>query len=180
LLDQGLEIFQWNGKQSGPMEKLKGAQLTKALQDERKGLPKIYILEEGKKTEEMAKFFKLLGGEGPIKTAEQGGSDKEAERQAYTTRRLFRLTDSSGQLEFKLEAEGENVTRNKFDSKDAFIFDTGSEVVAWVGSKASVQERNKSLRYAQEYLTKYNRPLYLPISRILEGGENEVFESYFV
>lgn len=40
-------------------------------------------------------------------------------------------------------------------------------------------ERKYALHYAQVYLKQCNLPVWLPISRILEGGENEVFESYF-
>jgi len=180
LLDKGLQVYQWNGKEAGPMEKLHGAKLSKAIQDERKGLVKVHVLEEGKRTPESDEFFKFLGGEGTIKSAAEGGSDKDVDRQGNAIRRLYRLSDSSGKLDFKLDTEGEKVTRDRFDTNDVFILDSGFEVFAWIGKKASVQEKSKSLQYAQDYLVKFNRPVHLPISRILEGGENEVFESLFV
>ena len=46
----------------------------------------------------------------------------------------------------------------------------------WVGLKASVQERRQALSMAATYLKKYGRPLDTPISKVLEGGENELFE----
>jgi hypothetical protein len=66
------------------------------------------------------------------------------------------------------------------DSNDVFILDAGYEVFAWIGSKSSVPERKKALQYAQYYLAKSGLPAWLPVSRILEGGENEAFESFFV
>lgn len=57
-----------------------------------------------------------------------------------------------------------------------FILDAGAEVFAWIGKGASVQEKSKALQFAMDYLAKYKRPAYTPISRILEGGENETFE----
>jgi hypothetical protein len=33
--------------------------------------------------------------------------------------------------------------------------------------------------YAQDYVKKYNRPDYLPVTRVYQGGENEVFEASF-
>jgi len=48
----------------------------------------------------------------------------------------------------------------------------------WVGKGSSKEERSVSLRFAQEYLQKNGKPLYLPITKILEGGENEVFLNF--
>jgi len=171
VLDGGLKVWQWNGKKAGPQEKQKGAQLTRAICDERKGQPKVTVLEDGDKK---ADFWKLLGGEGPVKSAEEGGDDNEADKSDYKA--LFRLSDSSGAMEFKEIAKGNACKRGLLDSSDVFILDTGSEVFAWIGKGASVQEKQKALGFAQDYLKKYNRPAYLPICRILEGGENDVFE----
>jgi gelsolin len=171
ILDAGLKIWQWNGKKSGPQEKQKGAQVSRALKDERKGQPAIIVLEEGDKD---ADFWKMLGGEGTIKSAEEGGDDNEAEKSDYKA--LFRLSDASGTLEFQQVATGPKCKRNLLDKNDVFILDTGAEVFAWIGSGASVQEKSKALSFAQDYLKKYSRPAFLPISRILEGGENDVFE----
>jgi len=175
ILDGGLTIYQFNGSKSGPQEKMKGAQLSRALVDERKGLPKIQVLEESGK--DLGDFWKALGGQGAIKSAEEGGDDNEHEKSS--TKILFRLSDASGKIEFTEVAKGPAVKRNLLDSSDVFILDTGAEVFAWIGRGSSVDEKKKAMHYAQDYLVKYKRPLYLPIARVLEGGENEVFESAF-
>jgi len=172
ILDAGLKVFQWNGKKSGPQEKQKGAQLCHAISNERKGKAKVHVLEEGDKEPE---FWSQLGGEGPVKSAEEGGDDLEADKHGIKT--LFRLSDASGSLEFTQVGTGSSAKKNLLDSNDVFILDTGAEVFAWIGKGASVQEKAKALSFAQDYLKKYNRPSYLPISRILEGGENEVFHA---
>jgi len=171
ILDAGLKVFQWNGRKAGPSEKQKGAQICRAISDERKSKAKVTVMEEGDKEPE---FWKALGGEGPIKSAEEGGDDNEADKTDYKI--LFQLSDSTGKLEFTEVGKGPTAKRTKLDSNDVFILDTGAEVFAWIGKGASVQEKAKALSYAQDYLTKYNRPPHLPICRILEGGENEVFE----
>jgi len=172
ILDNGLTIYQWNGKNSGMQEKTKGAQISRALDDERKGQAKVVVNEDG---HEDSEFWKLLGGKGAVKAAGDAGPDDEDQKPGE--KKLLRLSDASGKLEFKEVATGNAVKRSLLDSKDVFIVDTGFEVFAWIGKGASVSEKKKSLQYAQEYLTKYNRPAQLPISRILEGGENEVFEA---
>jgi len=179
LLDAGLALYQWNGKSAGPLEKQKGAALSRALKEERKGKPSVYVMEEGEKSADTVEFWKLLGGEGPIKTAEEGGSDVEAEKENNKIRKLFQLSDASGKMEFKLINEGNAIKRNQLISDDVMIFDAGNEVYAWIGKGASKEEKKQALGFAQDYLTKFKRPSWLPISRVLEGGENETFEAHF-
>jgi len=175
ILDAGLKIYQWNGTKSGPQEKMKGAQLCRALADERKGLPKIQVLEESGK--DLADFWKAIGGQGAVKSAEEGGDDTEHEK--ATEKRLFQLSDASGKLEFKEVGKGAAIKRSMLDSNDVFILDTGAEVYTWIGRGASPDEKKKAMQFAQDYLQKHNKPLFVPITRILEGGANETFESSF-
>jgi len=136
-------------------------------------------LKKEKKSADSAEFWKILGGEGAIKTAEEGGADDaEPETKTGGVKRLFHLSDASGKMVFQEVATGK-ISRSKLISDDVFIFDTGFEVFAWIGKGASPDEKKNALGYAQDYLTKYNRPAFLPISRILEGAENNTFEGAF-
>jgi gelsolin len=178
ILDAGMDIYQWNGGKAGPQEKMKGAQLARALDDERKGMPKVHVFEEAHSGEEQKPFWTFLGGRpAKIKSAEEGGSDDEAEK--GDTKRLFRLSDASGSMKFEKVGEAGNVKRKLLDSSDVFILDTGAEVFAWIGKGASPDEKKKAMGFAQQYLTNFNRPAWVPITRVLEGGENEVFEASF-
>jgi len=174
ILDNGLTIYQWNGKKSGPQEKQKGAAMCNSIATDRKGKAKIFVLEDGDKE---AGFWSLLGGFGPVKSAEEGGDDNEADKGGVKA--LFQLSDATGKLEFKQVATGAAVKKTLLDSNDVFILDSGSEVYAWIGKGASVSEKSKALSFAQDYLTKFNRPAFLPISRVLEGGENPTFNDAF-
>jgi len=165
ILDAGLNIYQWNGKKSGPMEKSKGAQLARAIDDERKGQPTVHVMEE---TSTTADFWKLVGGEGPIKSAEEGGSDDD--EKLTGEKKLYRLSDASGKMDFKEVGKG-SLKKSLLDSNDVFILDTGAEVFAWVGKGSSASEKKGALQYAQDYLKNNKRPAHTPISRILQGGE---------
>jgi len=125
----------------------------------------------------LEEFWKLLGGEKPVKSAAEGGDDKVSAATSVT-KKLFQLSDASGTMVFNLVAEG-NIPRSKLDSKDAFVLDSGPEVFVWVGKGASAAEKKTALQHAQDYLIKNDRPKWLPISRILEGAENEFFNSFF-
>jgi len=172
ILDNGLSVIQWNGVKSSVSERNKAAELCRAIRDERGGLTKVAVNEENN---EDPSFWEVLGGKGPVKSAEEGGSD---DIQAFT-KKLYRLSDATGKMTFSLEGEGAKIKRTMLDSNDVFILDVGNEVYTWVGKGATKDEKNKALGYAQDYLTKNNRPAWTPISRVLEGGEPTAFFNQF-
>jgi gelsolin len=170
VLDGGLGVFQWNGSKSSVQERNKGGEVARGIRDERPGA-KVTVIDEG---HEDAHFWELLGGAGPIASAEEGGDDWAAEKESGHAKALFRLSDATGALQMTEVAKGK-VTKNLFQSSDVFIFDSGYEIFAWIGKGASKQESTKALSYAQDYLAKAGRPAFLPVTRVIEGGENESF-----
>jgi len=168
ILDNGLEVFQWNGAHSNGGERLKAAQLVEAIKDERDGKATVSVLDEGK---EDPKFWTLLGGQAEI-------AKKSAKVEEKREKVLMELSDVGGHLKFKEVARGK-VHRSALKDTDVYVFDTGFEVFAWVGHKSSAAERKTALSYAEKYLKEHNKPATTPICRILQGGENEVFESSF-
>ena len=169
ILDAGLKIYQFNGKSASPTERSKAMEMANALAKDRK-TAKVTVFTEGDK--DLAEFWTALGGEGPIKSAAEGGDDGAAG--SGSVKRLMRLSDASGKPEFREEAT-DKVRRVMFDSNDVFVFDAVSEVFVWIGKKATANEKRLGIQYAQDYLIKYKRPAWLPISRLFEGAENEVF-----
>jgi len=91
---------------------------------------------------------------------------------------LYRLSDASGKLSFSQVGEG-TLSKSSLQSTDVFILDAGFEVFVWIGSGSSTTERKTALQYAIDYLKQNGRPNYLPISRLLQGSENEVFNAQF-
>jgi len=172
ILDLGLVIYQWNGSKSSIQEKQRATQLTKAIDDEREGKPKTIVLDEG---HEDPDFWKALGGQGPI--APQGpelvSKDKHAGKKS-----LHRLSNASGKFVFSEVAVGK-IPRKALDPADVFILDIGSEVYAWIGKGTDPEERKKALHYANEYVVQSGKDQNIPIIKILEGAENEIFESSF-
>ena len=171
ILDAGAEVYIWNGKESSGAERQKAAEYANHLINDRPGEQKIKITTEGDSDE--SDFWNLLGEKGQVKSAAEAGDDKKAHEGVQ--KRLLRLSDASGKLEFKEEASGK-VTMEMFDTNDVFVFDAGHEVFVWMGKKATSTEKKMGLQYAQDYLNKFKRPAHLPISRVFEGGENEVFK----
>jgi len=171
VLDLGLKILQWNGARSHKTEKNRAGTLARAIDDERGGKPVVTVYDQGDKDEK--EFWDALGS-GPEGVSKDDDSDLVAE--AAGQRKLFRLSDADGALK---TTQCASVTRAELNSNDVFILDAGNEVFTWIGRDASKGEKSKALHFAQEYLAQHpDRPAWLPISRVLEGGENEVFNAH--
>jgi len=174
LLDLGLHVYQMNGGSSTGMERMKAGQVARALDDERDGI-EIHVAEQGDGDEDFwPEFWKHLGGEDAIPDKED-----EVETPEPGPKKLFRLSDADGSMDLEEVASGDDVKHDLLQSSDVFILDAGHEVFVWVGLDASAGERKGAMQRAQDYLSKNNRPFTLPISRVLEGGENEAFKASF-
>jgi len=178
ILDKGLDIYQMNGKKSSAGERMKAGQLSRAIDDERKGQVKVHVAEQGDGDKDFwPVFWAALGGEKPI--SDDSGCDAAATAEAAKIKKLFRLKESNGKFEFTEVASGGPFKKEQLDSNDVFILDQGQEIFVWVGLKANAAERKSGIQFAQNYLIQHNRPAALPITRIMEGGENEVFHTSF-
>jgi len=175
LLDAGLTVYQFMGKQAGIHEKTKIAQLSRGLDDERGGKVVIHVIGEfdmGHTDEATNAFWALLGGRvATIKSAKEGGSDEKP----VSVKNMLRLSDATGSL----VTTPVSFARSSLVSGDAFIIDVGSEVFVWVGSTCSPKERQCALSFGQQYITKSGKPAYTNLSRVMEGAENESLLAHF-
>jgi gelsolin len=169
ILDNGLRIYQWNGAKSSAGEKIKAGQIMKAIENERGARPECSVHTQD--DDDLAGFWEVLGGECAIASAEEGGSDADAAKEAKDSVKLFQLSDASGTMKFTQVGTSSfgMMKSSLLDSTDVFVLDNGAEVFTWIGKGASKAERSQGMKYAQQYLVDYARPNYLPISRILEG-----------
>jgi len=174
ILDLGLLILQFNGKDSRIFERNKATEICRALDDERGSVPEVVVFDEFTKPEEWPKEWVDRLGKGPYATAEQGGDDLEFEK-AATGRTLFRLSNASGKMEMTKVAEGAAVKREMLDKDDVFIVDFGNEIFTWVGTGASRDERKHGMQYAMDYLKKNGRDEATPITVTLQGHESDYF-----
>lgn len=178
ILDLGLLLIQFNGKKSSGHERVKAAEVCRALDDERSSIPEVVVFEEYRPAEEWPKEWVELLGSGPYTSAEEGGDDLEFEK-GSNIRVLYRLSDASGTLEMTKIAEGADVTKDKLDGDDVFILDVGNEVFTWIGLGTTRQERKMAMTHAVEYLEKNGRDTTIPITVTMQGAESKYFYSFF-
>jgi gelsolin len=172
IIDNGLDIFQWNGKSAGIFEKRKAQEITAGLRDERNGRPKIKILDG---VEDFEGFWTILGGQPKAsEIAPATPDDVKIEHKKV----LLHLSDASGTLKIDKISDG-SIKKTDLKKDDVFIVDVGHTVYTWIGSGASKAERAGGIKYATDYLTKEGRPLTTPIIRVLDGSEPATFHKAF-
>lgn len=57
--------------------------------------------------------------------------------------------------------------------------DTGSALYAWVGKRATQQEKTQALNKAQGFIQSKKYPAWTQVHRILENGETAPFKQFF-
>eukprot|EP00049_Salpingoeca_infusionum_P018069 m.355619 g.355619 ORF g.355619 m.355619 type:complete len:822 (+) comp17294_c0_seq1:227-2692(+) len=174
IFDAGLDVYVWHGKKAGLMEKNKAANLAQALDDNRGGMCTRHVFDED---DDDAAFFKAMGiKKGPVAEAEAPAADQAA---PISTKKLVKISDESGTVQMTDVASGDDIRRDLLNSSDVFLLDDGYEVMVWVGRDASLAERRGALNFAAKYLKDNGKPMETPISKIFDGGENEIFEAAF-
>jgi len=173
LLDLGKKVVQFQGKECSGVERAKAARLIRAIDDQRGSDVDMITFSEDD-AEYPEDWVKMLG-KGPYKSSAEGGEDKNVEGKKL----LFKVSDESGKLTFEKIAEGNVIKRSMVTSDDCFIFFTGYEIFVYIGLKASEQERTKGFEIARNWAKEQGLPDYFPIHKMLEGGENEIFEEAF-
>ncbi|XP_062583458.1 gelsolin-like protein 2 [Saccostrea cucullata] len=132
-----------------------------ALKDERRGKAKSEVLEEEGLSKSHEFYHALTEDDVPDEAENMKPKDLTVE--------LFRLSDASGNLTFKVEKSG-SVSTSDLDSKDVFIVDTKKAVFVWIGleSVERTSERKNAMTYAHKYLQKTDHPL-LSVTCLSEG-----------
>ncbi|XP_067673342.1 advillin-like [Haliotis asinina] len=181
ILDCGLIMYVWNGPASSKMERIKAAEVAKTIKDEeRGGRATINIIDDRWDCD--PKFFNSLGclaSECSIKSADEGGDDREFERVAQDTVTLYRVTDASGSLEVN-EVASKPLKREDLDSNDCFILDSGpSGIYVWIGKKCTGNEKKSAWQRATDFLSMRGYPEWTSITQVVEGGETPLFKQYF-
>jgi gelsolin len=177
ILDEGLKVYQFQGKGASGGEKNKAAQIARGIDDERGSKVEINVLEEeqedkaaGKEGDLFKHFWNSVGGKHPIK------KDAGADNQIKPIRQMYKVSDASGKLTFTEVP----FKRASLQEDDVFVVSTGPIIYTWVGKGANANEKKSAFQFAQNYLNTHpDLCKTIPIVRILSGAENDEFHSYF-
>ncbi|KAI0418180.1 putative actin-binding protein Fragmin [Xylaria grammica] len=175
VLERNDKIWVWQGQNCSPMEKAKAAQVVHDMT-----IAKHVDVEVLSQSESRSRtIVSLLGGEdaeGPFKAARPIVS-----RESQRPRKLWRLSDASGALEFDVVKEGHGMTTSDLDSNDVFLLDTGNRVWVWQGSGASRAEKAMWIKVAEAYVRHVSGAAengdtrLSPIAKVADGNESSAF-----
>lgn len=183
VLEKDEKIWVWQGQKCSPMEKAKAAQVVHDMT-----IAKHIDVEVISQTESRSRtFVSLIGGGDISQTSFQAprpiGSSRQADRQSAPRRprKLFRLSDASGQLSFDVVKDSEPTQKEDLDSNDVFLLDTGRTIWVWQGSGASHKEKAMWLQVVQMYVRRFadtknsSEAHASPVSKVVEGYESPAF-----
>lgn len=185
VLDTGDKIWVWQGKGCSPMEKAKAAQVVHDMT-----LAKHIDVEVVAQAESRSRrVVALLGGtdETPMSgfkqsrpVASAGARSASSGASTARPRKLFRLSDASGQLSFDLVKDGGRISATDLDGDDVFLLDdAGRAVWVWEGSGASREEKARWLAVAQAYIRHVRDEVQdahlVPLAKVSQGSESRAF-----
>jgi len=171
ILDTGAKIYVWCGKDASPYEKAAANDAAENLERERDG--------QSTATHDIDDaFWQEIGGDGSIKPASEA-SDRIPEPEIGEGV-LYMLEDTTGELKMTEVARGD-LGKDMLDSENVMMLDTETEIMLWVGSKASPGESRNAMSTAMAYLKKNNKPSHTPIHLFKEGNaiKNETWKKTF-
>ncbi|KAM0427781.1 hypothetical protein ACHAPT_007238 [Fusarium lateritium] len=195
LLDTGHDkIWVWQGRDCSPMEKAKAAQVVHDMT-----IAKSSEVEVVSQTESRSRrVVDLLGGDD--ETPREGfrsarplisrGQPRAADQ--ASNKKLFRLSDSSGELSFDLVKDAERVSRDDLDGSDVFLLDDGGKAIwVWQGSGSSATEKRWWFQIAQAYVRYlqagdgdgdgdghghgHEEAYLMPVAKVVQGNESRAF-----
>jgi gelsolin len=177
ILDEGMTLYQFQGKGASGGEKSKAAQIARGIDDERGSKVQIHVLEEesedratGKEAEDWKHFWHAVGGKHPIK--KEAGADATVKQ----VRQIYKVSDASGKLTYTEVS----FKKTSLHEDDVFVVSTGPIIYTWVGKSANANEKKSAFQFAQKYLNEHPELCKtIPIVRVLSGAENDEFHSYF-
>lgn len=185
VLETEMKVIIWQGKDCSPMERARGIMVGREIGAE--GHKGVEVVEQGEFSGR--EVVRMLGNreEGislelvcprPVGPGEEDGQGEGKGK------RLWRLSDDSGNLEFELVKDnGEEVGRKDLWSSDVFVLDVNNDkdrrIWVWEGRGASERERKAWLKIAREYLQKervvQGGVSMAPIAKVREGLEGHAF-----
>ncbi|KAH8179560.1 gelsolin repeat domain-containing protein [Sarocladium implicatum] len=183
VLDTGSKIWVWQGKDCSPMEKAKAAQVVHDMT-----IAKHVEVEVLSQAESRSRrVLNLLGADDDTPTSglrqrRPIGKSSSSTSSASSNKKLFRLSDASGDLTFDLVKDGGKISSSDFDGNDVFLLDdAGRAVWVWIGSGASKAEKATWMRVAQAYIRRLqseqegSESYLVPVAKVKEGAESRAF-----
>jgi len=173
VLDAGTSVYQWVGAKASVAEKMRVAQVTGGLRDDREAHAKVEII-VFESADAAEPFWKLLGGRPSASaTAVKAGSDEDWQK-ATQSKKVYTVVIGKDDKATFNEYKGK-CSRSALDTKTMYILDIGRQVWVWRGRGVPTQNKKHAMRYGIDYLAAFSRPNWLPVAVQKEHHESANF-----
>uniref|UniRef100_A0A9J8B5B2 Supervillin d n=1 Tax=Cyprinus carpio carpio TaxID=630221 RepID=A0A9J8B5B2_CYPCA len=145
--------FFWSGEFANVIEKAKGSEMAQYVQTKRDlgcKAPQVTVLEEGINTDNRSakEFWSLLGGKADYRGAGEPEEDELYESAVVESNCIYRLVEDK--LIPYEEACASIPTVSLLNSKEALVFDFGSEVYVWTGKDVPLSDRKVAVQLGKQ------------------------------
>ncbi|XP_072522857.1 supervillin [Salminus brasiliensis] len=153
LLITPKHCFLWCGEFANVIEKAKGSEMAQYVQAKRdlgcKAL-QVTVLEEGINTDNRfaKEFWNLLGGQTEYRAAGEPEEDELYESGIVESNGVYRLVEDK--LVPYEEAWASIPSVNMLNSKEALVYDFGSEVYVWTGKDVALSDRKLAMQLGKQ------------------------------
>ena len=161
VVDDGMRIFIWRGKDCTVDEKFVGAWLSNKMDMDKKGYPKVVACSQGDEPQEL---IDLLGGAPKVKPGGTPGLlvHVEVEKEVFKPK-LYKAIGPENFEEVPL-------ARSSLVGDDAFVLDDGLNIYVWIGSGASAMEKFEAGRIGRKLDSERK---FTPQVIVIHEGEDE-------
>ncbi|ORX41675.1 actin depolymerizing protein [Piromyces finnis] len=186
IIDNGFELYQWNGKKSSIKNRVFGNILLKRINSNERN--KKAEVKEFEEFEEDDSFWELFEEE---RTEENGkcvflySNEKYGKffEVAKQPSKLYKVPDIESlddiDCENYLVAEKFFFDKNLLNSENCYVMDCGVELFLWTGKKASENCRDLVQEFTVKLIPNKLRPNWVGLHRFNEKSENEIFSIRF-
>jgi len=189
ILDGGLQLFQFNGKQANVWEKAKAKEVLLKIIESRNGKAKHTYLDEGDDNPDFWKFFGGTKVELPKSTKPEVKTNPKHHTEWHpgTTKKLTKCDVKGTHVTFStVAASPAKVLKSGLDDKGIFILDVTDEekehhIYVWVGPGAPEAQARLGIAIGQEYLAQNKLSDDSAVRRIRGGGAHKhtIFDKIF-
>ncbi|CAD7705124.1 unnamed protein product [Ostreobium quekettii] len=174
VLDDGLAIYQWNGSTANLAEKSKVLDISIALRNDRNGVPKVSVLEEGDITSENAvKFYAKLGVD-DLSSLEIAPSALKETKTLFSAPALYKACEGKF-----TEVATDKMKRDMLDTNGMFIVYAGGALYIWQGRGLPEEDKKAIWTTATRFLIWKDLPVDMRTQVVKQGLEPPLFEQQF-
>jgi len=165
LLDNEINVYQWNGPNSSRVLKVGCGYIIKVLNyDRRSGIQHKIIEDPYGNDHDTKLFWSLLGVTGSPPHSFEGDSKAPG----FTPRCLSVNEDES----IEILSEGSALKSDILVPDKLFLIDTGFEILAWEGRNCPISLKRYAIQAGKDYVRQYRRPEGILIRHVLDGTDN--------